>query len=100
MTQNVTDNNKNMENLKPLDEIVYPEIEPGIISKQMIEKSYLEDGYKGEEARLHQMEPIIYERITTLRLDFQSKFQIFSNLSNFIKLLNKMSLYNYRYSTH
>lgn len=75
MTQATTDNNnKKMDNLKTLDEIIYPEIEPGIISKHMIEKSYLEDGYKGEEARLHQMEPVIYDRITTLRLDFRSRY--------------------------
>lgn len=75
MTQAAADNNnKKMDNLKTLDEIIYPEIEPGIISKHMIEKSYLEDGYKGEEARLHQMEPVIYDRITTLRLDFRSRY--------------------------
>ncbi|KAM7352445.1 tbCMF46 isoform 2-T2 [Cochliomyia hominivorax] len=76
MTQATTDNNKKLENLKSLNEIIYPEIEPGIISKQMIEKSYLEDGYKGEEARLHQMEPVIYERITALRLDFRNILRI------------------------
>ncbi|XP_065356813.1 dynein regulatory complex subunit 3 [Calliphora vicina] len=76
MAEATTDNNKKIDNLKSLDEIIYPEIEPGIISKHMIEKSYLEDGYNGEEARLHQMEPVIYERITTLRLDFRNILRI------------------------
>ncbi|XP_036317457.1 uncharacterized protein LOC118732429, partial [Rhagoletis pomonella] len=62
---------KKLENLKSLDEIIYPEIEPGIISKQMIDKAYLEDGKTGEAARLHQMEPVVYERISILRLEFQ-----------------------------
>ena len=65
--------NEKMDNIKSLNEIIYPEVEPSVISKQMIEKSYLEDGYKGEEARLHKMAPVIYDRITTLRLDFKSK---------------------------
>lgn len=63
----------NAQNIKSLDEVIYPEIEPGIISKQMIEKAYLEDFYKGEAARLHQIEPIIYDRITSIRMDFKSK---------------------------
>lgn len=62
-----------LDNLKSLDEIIYPEIEPGIISKQMIDKAYLEDGKQGEAARLHQMEPVVYERIFVLRLEFKSK---------------------------
>ncbi|XP_046810039.1 dynein regulatory complex subunit 3 [Lucilia cuprina] len=76
MAQATMDNNKKIDNLKSLEEIIYPEIEPGIISKHMIEKSYLEDCYKGEEARLHQMEPVIYERITALRLDFRNILRI------------------------
>ncbi|XP_054743337.1 dynein regulatory complex subunit 3 [Anastrepha obliqua] len=67
---------KKTENVKPLDEIIYPEIEPGIISKQMIDKAYLEDGKQGEEARLHQMEPVVYERISVLRLEFKNILRI------------------------
>lgn len=62
-----------LQNYHALDEVIYPEIEPGIISRQMIEKSYLEDGYKGEAARLHQLEPIVYERVSFLHLEFKSK---------------------------
>lgn len=70
---------KKLDNLKSLEEVIYPEIEPGIISKQMIEKSYLEDGHKGEAARLHQMEPVVYERITALRLEFKSKTSVLTH---------------------
>lgn len=55
-------------NIKSLDEIIYPEIEPAIITKQMIEKAYLEYGYKGEAERLHQQQTISYENIHTLSL--------------------------------
>lgn len=64
---------------KVIDEIIYPEIEPGIISKEMIEKAYLETGYVGEMARLHQMEPVVFDRITDLRLERKSKFCFKSN---------------------
>lgn len=60
-------------NIKSLDEIIYPEIEPAIITKQMIEKAYLEYGYKGESERLHQQEPISYDNIKTLNLHHKSK---------------------------
>ncbi|XP_055851601.1 dynein regulatory complex subunit 3 [Episyrphus balteatus] len=59
-----------------MKDIIYPEIEPGVISKEMIEKSYSEDGYKGEALRLHQMEPIRYEKITVLRLEFLNILRI------------------------
>lgn len=60
-------------NIKSLDEIIYPEIEPAIITKQMIEKAYLEYGYKGESERLHQQEPISYDNIKILNLHHKSK---------------------------
>ena len=58
---------------KVIDEIIYPESEPGIISKKMIENSYLETGYVGEKKRLHQMEPVVFDRITALRLERKSE---------------------------
>lgn len=73
MTQNSNDNNKKMEHLKSLEDVIYPEIEPGIISKQMIEKAYLEEQSKGDEAKQQQFDPSTYERVTSLRLDFKSK---------------------------
>ncbi|XP_075151603.1 tbCMF46 isoform X2 [Haematobia irritans] len=73
-TQNNDKDNANKNN--SMDEIVYPEIEPGIISKQMIESAYLDEGYKGEEAWLHRAEPVVYDRITSLRLDFKNILRI------------------------
>lgn len=51
----------------------YPE--PGIINLEMIRTSYLEEGQRGETRRLHQLEPVVLERIEELRLEFKRKFK-------------------------
>jgi len=56
-----------------LDEVIYPDIEPGIINRAMIENSYLKEVHNGEERRLHQLEPVVFKKIQTLRLEFNSK---------------------------
>ncbi|XP_030376687.1 dynein regulatory complex subunit 3 [Scaptodrosophila lebanonensis] len=68
---------KDDENTKPfLEEIIYPDIEPGIISRAMIENSYLEEGHHGEALRLHQLEPVVLENIKTMRLEFKNILRI------------------------
>ncbi|XP_022220110.1 dynein regulatory complex subunit 3 isoform X2 [Drosophila obscura] len=57
-----------------LEEINCPE--PGIIDRQMIETAYLGEGQKGESGRLHQLEPVVYERIRTMRLEFKNLLRI------------------------
>ncbi|XP_017032779.1 dynein regulatory complex subunit 3 [Drosophila kikkawai] len=57
-----------------LDEVNCPE--PGIIDRRMIEAAYLEEGQKGETRRLHQLEPVVYERIRTMRLEFKNILRI------------------------
>ncbi|KAH8255536.1 hypothetical protein KR038_005241 [Drosophila bunnanda] len=57
-----------------LDEVNCPE--PGIIDRRMIESAYLEEGQKGEARRLHQLEPVVYERIRTMRLEFKNILRI------------------------
>lgn len=54
-----------------LEEINFPE--PGIINLEMIKSAYLEEGQRGETRRLHQLEPVVLERIKTLRLEFKSE---------------------------
>lgn len=56
--------------------VIYPEIEPGVISREMIEKSYLETGYKGEALRLHQLVPFRYENVVNLHLEFLNILRI------------------------
>lgn len=62
-----------------LQEINCPE--PGIIDRKMIETAYLEEGQKGEAKRLHQLEPVVYERINTMRLEFKSRCSKFCKYS-------------------
>ncbi|EDW28450.1 GL19199 [Drosophila persimilis] len=57
-----------------LEEVNCPE--PGIIDRQMIETAYLGEGQKGESGRLHQLEPVVYERIRTMRLEFKNLLRI------------------------
>nr|DAA06417.1 TPA_inf: protein phosphatase [Drosophila ananassae] len=68
---------KRVEDQKPLlDEVIYPDIEPGIINRRMIENSYLQEAHKGEERRLHQLEPVVLEKINIMRLEFKSILRI------------------------
>ncbi|XP_034473858.1 dynein regulatory complex subunit 3 [Drosophila innubila] len=57
-----------------LEEINFPE--PGIINLEMIKSAYLEEGQHGETRRLHQLEPVVLERIKTLRLEFKNILRI------------------------
>ncbi|XP_060653207.1 dynein regulatory complex subunit 3 [Drosophila nasuta] len=57
-----------------LEEINFPE--PGIINLQMIKSAYLEEGQRGETRRLHQLQPVVLERIKTLRLEFKNILRI------------------------
>ncbi|KAH8263678.1 hypothetical protein KR044_012501 [Drosophila immigrans] len=57
-----------------LEEINFPE--PGIINLEMIRSAYLEEGQRGETRRLHQLEPVVLERIKTLRLEFKNILRI------------------------
>lgn len=65
--------NSDDHNIPLLNEIIYPDIEPGIINKALIESCYLNDAQPGEERRLHQLEPVILEDIKSLRMEFKSK---------------------------
>ncbi|XP_002052450.3 dynein regulatory complex subunit 3 [Drosophila virilis] len=57
-----------------LEEVNFPE--PGIINLDMIKSAYLEEGQRGETRRLHQLEPVVLERITTMRLEFKNILRI------------------------
>nr|AAL28098.1 protein phosphatase regulatory subunit short isoform [Drosophila melanogaster] len=67
----------NSEVQKPLvDEVIYPDIEPGIINRSLIESSYLKHVHRGEGRRLHQLEPVVLEQILTMRLEFNNILRI------------------------
>ncbi|XP_037927662.1 dynein regulatory complex subunit 3 [Teleopsis dalmanni] len=56
--------------------IIYPEIEPGIIGKEMIEKIYFDEKYTGEKATLHKLQPMVYERVTEMCFEFKNLLRI------------------------
>ncbi|XP_030079171.1 uncharacterized protein LOC115482942 isoform X2 [Drosophila hydei] len=58
-------------NIPLLEEIIYPDVEPGIINRSMIETCYLEDAHRGEERRLHQLEPVVLDKIESIRMEFK-----------------------------
>lgn len=59
--------------LRLMDEIIYPDVEPGVINRALIETCYLEDAHRGEEHRLHQLEPVVLEQIKSLRMELRCK---------------------------
>ncbi|XP_034477443.1 dynein regulatory complex subunit 3 [Drosophila innubila] len=63
-------------NIPLLDEIIYPDVEPGIINRALIESCYLEDAHRGEERRLHQLEPIVLENIKSIRIENKNILRI------------------------
>ncbi|KAH8385843.1 hypothetical protein KR200_001938 [Drosophila serrata] len=66
-----------VEEQKPLlDEVIYPDIEPGIINRSMIETSYIHEVRSGQERKLHEQEPIILDNIITMRLEFKNILRI------------------------
>lgn len=48
------------------------ELEPGVISNEMLTKAILEQGHKGEAGRLAQLNELHLETVTVIRLEFQS----------------------------
>lgn len=61
-----------MERSKVLLGVIHKELEPGVINDAMINASIVEQGYKGEAGRLAQLNPIVYNELSAIRLEFQS----------------------------
>lgn len=59
-----------------LDDIIYHDVEPGILNSALIEDCYFEHAHRGEERRLHQLEPIVWERIKSIRIEFKNILRI------------------------
>lgn len=60
----------------PLLRVIHKDLEPGVINDEMLERLILEQGFKGEAGRLARLEPINYEKITVLRIEFQNLLKI------------------------
>ncbi|XP_050085619.1 dynein regulatory complex subunit 3-like [Anopheles aquasalis] len=52
------------------------ELEPGVISNEMLTKAILEQGHKGEAGRLAQLNQLHLETVTVIRLEFQNILKI------------------------
>ncbi|XP_053662638.1 dynein regulatory complex subunit 3 [Anopheles marshallii] len=52
------------------------ELEPGVISNEMLTKAILEQGHKGEAGRLAQLSQLHLETVTVIRLEFQNILKI------------------------
>ncbi|XP_058064789.1 dynein regulatory complex subunit 3-like [Anopheles bellator] len=52
------------------------ELEPGVISNEMLTKAILEQGHKGEAGRLALLNQLHLETVTVIRLEFQSILKI------------------------
>lgn len=60
----------------PLLRVIHKDLEPGVINDEMLERLILEQGFKGEAGRLARFEPIKYENVTVLRIEFQNLLKI------------------------
>lgn len=60
----------------PSLQAIHKDLEPGVINDEMLERLILEQGFKGEAGRLARLEPIDYEKITVLRIEFQNLLKI------------------------
>ncbi|XP_058126128.1 dynein regulatory complex subunit 3-like [Anopheles ziemanni] len=52
------------------------ELEPGVISNEMLTKAIMEQGHKGEAGRLAQLSQLQLETVTVIRLEFQNILKI------------------------
>lgn len=61
----------NEEDEEPLaiHQVVHKDLEPGVINDEMLQKMIIEQGYQGEAGRLSRLSPIVYEKITCIRLE-------------------------------
>lgn len=64
------------EEKNPLLRVIHKDLEPGVINDEMLERLILEQGFKGEAGRLARLEPIDYEKVTVLRIEFQNLLKI------------------------
>ncbi|KAG4080724.1 hypothetical protein HA402_013254 [Bradysia odoriphaga] len=79
----------------PLLRVIHKDLEPGVINDEMLERLILEQGFKGEAGRLARLEPIDYEKVTVLRIEFQNLLKInhlfvLSNLRELSLKFNKL----------
>jgi hypothetical protein len=80
------------ENGTAMDRLLYKDLEPGIINAEMISRAV--QLYKGEAGRLFKLVDIAHEKITVLRLEFQSKISVESRIAGLNKTTHCVSYYS------
>lgn len=69
-------NEQESDPLLAINNIIFPDLEPGVINEEMITRLYVEQGPVGEAGRLARLDPVDYQRITVLRIEFQNLMRI------------------------
>lgn len=57
---------------------MFPELEPGVINKCMIDEAIESLHYKGEKGRLQKLDTVNYNKVNILRLELKSIVNAFS----------------------
>lgn len=72
-----------LDHKKIIKKIIYKELEPSVLNEQIITKAILDQGPDGEAGRLFRNTEIQYDKITVLRLEFLSEFELDFKLKTF-----------------
>ena len=55
-------------------QVIDKDLEPGVITDEILTKVIYDQGYKGEAGRLSRLDRVNFDSVTVIRLEFQSKF--------------------------
>ena len=67
-----------LDHQKIFNKIIFKELEPCLLSEELIKRAVLEQGPKGEAGRLFKLMEIQYDKVSILRLEFLSLLKVFS----------------------
>ncbi|KAL5278736.1 LRRC48 family protein [Megaselia abdita] len=65
-----------VEKYNPLQQVVYPDLEPGVINRDMINEALESLHFKGEKGRLQKLDNLNYTKVTILRLELKNILRI------------------------
>lgn len=69
-----------LDHQKIFNKIIYKQLEPSVLNEEVIRKTVYEQGPLGEAGRIFREMEIQYEKVTVLRLEFLSMFDLQINL--------------------
>lgn len=65
-----------LDHQKIFNKIIYKQLEPSVLNEEVIRKTVYEQGPTGEAGRIFREIEIQYEKVTVLRLEFLSMFDL------------------------